>query len=241
MAENDIITTALPKIPDLIESDEEGQSLLVAYESLAADLIARSTKQLSIAILCLHRIRERGLFLYGGYRNWEDFIRDFRAHRGISRALTFDHLRVVRQALGGMGLTEDQFREIGLYRLKPVTEIVAEYDASSGEIRALKPGIAKRLPSGDTPGDQLREWVLSEIDPDTDTPRTVREKLRQDVPHRPQIIITRELNAEYQWVDIVWEIVRPDGTEDAGVGFREMPADLQAWMCRRLYIQEGIE
>lgn len=220
-------------IPDVL-TKEEGRKLLLQLENEAANRIKKSSQELSLGILALNKIREHGLFHYGGYSAWNAYLQDFIDQRAISRALAYDNLKVARLALDGMGFTETEFTEYGVYLLRPIVGKVDTYKRESGEIRALKPGLEERLPPAETPGKQLAAWTRSEVDPKTDTPKTVRQKLKQDLPHKTEYKFYREWDGDGNLVEIPWSAIHPDGKEEIGDGLRDMPYHVQEELMRRV-------
>lgn len=144
----------------------EGLAEFQRLDAIAGEYIESSKVALCKAIIALNQIRERGLFSYGGYEDWASYLEDFRKHRGISRGLVYERLKVARLAKSAH-FTDDDIEEIGLTTIKPYFETggpVLRYNRRTGEIIEVDPQIVPKLPEGETLGERYGEYVRTQVD-----------------------------------------------------------------------------
>lgn len=152
----------LPKV--LTES--ERLSLFREMNDAAAKLLENSALNEVQGILILHQIREDALYTAAGYQTWENYIDDFRAHHGISRALLFKNLATVRLA-SGAGFTPCDIESYGLHTLRPFFDTgksgpIKKYNRRTGEIKAVAAKIEGEMGNGNKSAG-YGKWVKGNI------------------------------------------------------------------------------
>ena len=227
----------VPTIPSEM-TEGEGRELLTRFQDLAANEIRRSTQALTVGIMHLNTIREHRLFTYGGYQDWGAYLADFKDQQGFGRATIYGNLKVLRLMMGGLGLNEETVLLFGVPRLRPITDVIKDYNRETGEIESLANGVADKLLSlglpGETDGERLGHWVEANLDPETDTVSTIHDLLDSELPHK----------VKYRWfpvtlqdgtvTDVSWEAVHPDKDSEQGYSLTEMPKHVQHAFFKRI-------
>jgi hypothetical protein len=152
----------LPKILTEAERLKYFQEL----NDAAARLLENSARNEVQGILILHQIREDALYTAAGYETWENYIDDFRAHHGISRALLFKNLACVRLAAGA-GFTPVDIESYGLYTLRPFFDTgkrgpIKKYNRRTGEIKGVTAKIEAEIGNGNK-SEGYGKWVKNNI------------------------------------------------------------------------------
>jgi len=222
----------IPSIPSVIKSEEEGQSLLLDLERHAVSHIRVSSEALTRSILCLDAIREHSLYSYNGYDDWGSYLRDFLDQYGLSRSWAYEYLKVARLAMGGMGLSPQELLNYGIDAIKPVTNLVQDYNRVTGEIRQLVPGVEEKLNGGDEPGEKLASFVRKRIASD-ESSATVKNLLKAELPTEAEYGFGWVYNSEGHKVNIRWWVIYPNGKSEEGYSIREMPEHVALRLSRQ--------
>jgi len=217
---------------------QEGLALFQKLDAEASRSIEDSRTLLCRAIIALNRIREGGLFTFGGYEDWASYLEDFRKHNGNSRGLVYEDLKVARLAKGAQ-FTDEDLLEYGIKTIKPYFETggpVIRYNRRTGEIMEVVPEIVPELPEGDTLGERYGEYVRSRVEAG-EPASIVRHRLQGDLGKKK--ISFMAIYKDMRLNGITWAVEEGNNYVDGTIVFKPLkniPEDVELEILRLLRI-----
>ena len=205
---------------------KEGEVLLAGIQDKALFHLKTSAHEMTTAMAYFHAIREHGLYVYGGYETWGEYIEEIAQQSGFSKTWIWKNLRIMRIALAN-DVPLQKILELGIDRLRILIEgIVDKYDPYTGKIEEMY------LESDDYA--QTLGLLVEQIEPD-EPKAFIHELVERVAPRRQDIVTLRAVfDDQNRWVDLRWVISHPDGSAEAGGSMKEMPLEVVTYALREL-------
>ncbi len=213
------------RIPHIIKKDD-GVVLLADVQGKALFHLNKSGREMTTAMAYFHAIREHGLYVYGGYNTWGEYLAEIAEQTGFSKTWIWKNLRVMRIALAN-GIPLNRVLELGIDRLSILIEgIVDKYDAFTGKIEGMA------LESDDYT--QTLGLLVDQIEPN-EPKAFIYELVERVAPRKEDVITLRAVfDDQNRWIDLRWVISHPDGNAEAGSSMKEMPLAVVTFALRKM-------
>ncbi len=213
------------RIPHIIKK-KEGGALLADIQGKALFHLKASAHEMTTAMAYFNAIRDHGLYVYGGYRTWGEYIAEIAEQTGFSTTWIWKNLRIMRLALAN-DVPLNRILELGIDRLRILIEgIVEKYDPLTGKIEKMY------LESDDYA--QTLGLLVEQIEPD-EPKAFIYELVERVAPRRQDIVTVRAIFDERnRWIDLRWVISHPDGSAEVGSSMKEMPLEVITFALRKL-------